>query len=173
MQKKKGALGTLWAWFAVAALVLADQASKRWALAELAPVGTMEWIPGIMNLTFTKNTGAAFSLLEGFRLGFVVITVVSIGLILVLLLHPTYRVRGLGRVGLILVLAGAIGNFIDRLFYGYVVDFFDVAFMNFAIFNVADICITVGGALFVLGMLMEVIGHKENKEKEQDAHAGV
>lgn len=113
-----------------------------------------ELIPGVVRLTNIHNTGAAFSILEGARWFFVVITIVFVIAVIVLISQEIIR-GPLGRWSAVLVMAGAISNGLDRALYGYVVDMFEFEFMNFAIFNLADIFITVCGILFCVYILFE------------------
>ena len=131
----------------VAALVLLDQGVKFLVRANIEPLGSVPFLPHILELTYVKNTGMAFSLFsEHTWLLALISAVVAVGLAVVLasgvVRHP------LGRVPLAMVLAGAVGNLIDRVFLGYVTDMFLVLFMNFAVFNVADVCVVCGGIVF-------------------------
>lgn len=151
----------LYAIVAVIILII-DQAVKFWVSSGLDVGETASFIPGLVQLTNVHNTGAAFSLLSGAgaRWFFVILTiVVAIGA--VVLLSKNIIKGKLGRWMLVMVIAGGLGNCIDRLFNGYVVDMFQLQFMNFAIFNVADIFITVCGIIFCLYLIF----HKEPEEE--------
>lgn len=145
-------------------LVLLDQLVKYLVKTNI-PLGTsVPFLPGILALAHIHNTGAAFSMLSGARWFFVILTVafVIFGMWVLLtgrLQHP------LGKWSWALVLAGAVGNLIDRCLYGYVVDMFEVQFMHFAIFNVADIFVVVGGILFCIYYLF-----LHDKKKEDAPH---
>ncbi len=135
-----------------AAIVIIDQLVKLWAVHALRPVGTMGFLPGIMNLTYTENTGAAFSMLEGNVFFLIIIPIIVCALAVYVLLsrrvtHPVLR------WSFVLVLGGAIGNLIDRVFRGFVVDMFEITLFRFAIFNVADIFVTAGAVLLVIYIL--------------------
>lgn len=133
-------------------IVGGDQLVKLWAVKFLAPGGSVTAIPGLLNLTYAENRGAAFSILEGRRFFFVLITLVML-VLMAYLLHKGI-IRGVfGKLGACFVAAGALGNVIDRIFRGFVVDLFDLQFMQFAIFNVADIFISLGGAMLVIYFL--------------------
>ena len=127
-------------------LVFIDQISKAAALIYLKPIGSINFIDGIMNLTFVENRGAAFGILTGARWFFVLITIaVTIAaLIYVKKYMPNRKEYGIVKFSIILILAGAWGNAIDRLFRGYVVDFFESVFIKWPVFNVADIYVVVG-----------------------------
>lgn len=135
-----------------AAIVAADQGVKLWAVRALGPGGSLGLIPGVFHLTYAENRGAAFSILEG-KLGFfVAVTAVMVGL----LLYMAKRgyIRGVfGRVAAVFIIGGALGNLADRLCRGYVVDMFDFRLIHFAIFNVADVFITIGGVMLAVYFL--------------------
>lgn len=131
----------------VAALVLLDQAVKFLVRANIEPLGSVPFLPHIMELTFVKNTGAAFSLFSEHTWLLSLISAVVAAAIAVLLVKKVVA-HPLGRVPLAMVLAGAVGNLIDRVFLGYVTDMFRVLFIDFAVFNVADICVVCGGIAF-------------------------
>jgi len=133
--------------FVFAALVvLLDQFLKRWVVRMLELGETMDLIPGVIGLIHIQNTGAAFSLFEDQRWILAGVSfVASIVLVFILL---RYTEGFWGTLGLSAVLGGAVGNLVDRVIHGHVVDMFRFEFMNFAIFNVADIFITLGFITF-------------------------
>ena len=138
----------------VAVLVGADQLIKLWAVHVLEPVGAMPLIPHVVELRFVLNPGMAFSLLSGKQLFLIAATGAALLLVAYWLF---FRSRGkkLQQAALILVLGGGIGNLIDRVLNGEVVDYINLLFMRFAVFNFADICVCVGVALWVLVILLE------------------
>ena len=148
----------------VAALVGLDQAIKFWAVSALQPVGAMPLIPHVVELRFVLNQGMAFSLLSGKQLFLIIAT--SIALIFVAY-GLFFRSRGklLQQIAFILVLAGGIGNLIDRVLNGEVVDYINPLFIDFAVFNFADILVCVGVALWVLVILLEEVEDKPSKEQ--------
>ena len=128
----------------VAALVAVDQLVK-YLVVQNIPLGQhVPFLPHILDLTYVQNTGAAFSLFNQHTWILTLISLVMSVILAVALVKKFFR-HPLGRVCLSLLLAGAVGNLIDRALQGYVVDMFNVLFMNFAVFNVADICVVVGG----------------------------
>ncbi len=138
-------------------LIAIDRWTKHLATAYLMGGSTPVIIPKILGLRYARNTGMAFSMLSGK-------TVVLIGVTSVALLYLSYLIfikkygTKLERFFLLLILAGGIGNLIDRIFQGYVVDFFDFLFMNFAVFNMADVYVCVGiGLYFVYTVYTEII----------------
>lgn len=140
----------------VAVLVFIDQAIKLWASAVLAPVGSMPLIPHVLELRFCLNEGAAFSLFSG-RQG-LLIAVTSVALLAVAW-YLFFKCRGPAmrweRAAMILILAGGLGNLIDRVANQRVVDYLNFLFIQYPIFNFADICVCVGVMLFVLCVLLE------------------
>lgn len=138
----------------LAALIIAgDQAVKHWAALNLQDQGSVGFIPGLINFFYAENTGAAFSMLREMRWLFIGVSLIAAGVIVYIILAK--KVRSVwGLIPLSMVLGGAIGNLIDRIFVGYVVDMFEFAFVRFAIFNVADMFITVGGVLFCIYYLI-------------------
>ncbi|HEX2797098.1 MAG TPA: signal peptidase II [Immundisolibacter sp.] len=139
-----------------ALLVMLDQASKLAVLRLLEPYQTIPLVPGF-NLTLAFNRGASFSFLAdagGWQRWLFSGMALAASVIIVILLRRTPPADRLNGLGLSLVLSGAVGNLIDRLWLGHVVDFFDVYYRawHFPAFNIADSAITVGAALLVLGM---------------------
>jgi len=147
------------AWISVAVLVIAADQATKWAIIEWVPLYGKVPINSFLNLTHQQNSGAAFSFLAGAsgwqRWFFVVLASVVSAVIVAWL----WRIRREGPIvltaGLSLVLGGAIGNLIDRARLGYVTDFIQVWFGNWAFpsFNVADSAITVGAALLIIDAL--------------------
>ncbi len=167
-ETRKTSNSRFFAWMAVAALVIvADQVTK-WAIVEW--VGLYEKVPlnSFINLTHQRNTGAAFSLLAeagGWqRWFFVVLATVVSAVIAIWLWRVRNERQAVLSAGLALVLGGAIGNLIDRLSYGYVTDFIQVWFGDWAYpsFNVADAGITIGAALLIIDALF-FSGREERK----------
>jgi signal peptidase II len=148
-----------WHWFVLSILVIVcDQASKYWAGISLTPYKPLPVFP-MLNFTLAFNTGAAFSFLNGagdwhrwFFAGFSLI----MSAVLIVWLYRIPNQARLLSAGISLILGGAIGNLIDRAFYGYVIDFIDVYYQHhhFATFNIADSAICIGAAFFVLDVLL-------------------
>ncbi len=142
MRLRRGCRG---AWIALAA-VLVDRLTKA---AARASDGRGPLIPGIVNLRPVENRGVAFSMLWGKPLLLALFTAALIaGVVGWLIARP--GAPRLTRVGLWLIVGGGLGNLYDRLFYGSVTDFIDLAFVRFAVFNAADVFICVGAALVVI-----------------------
>ena len=150
----------------VAALVGIDQAIKLWATQYLAPVEAITVIPHVVELRFVLNQGMAFSLLSGKQLFLIIATSVAL---LAVAYGLFFRSRGkrLQQAALVLVLGGGIGNLIDRVLNGEVVDYINLLFMRFAVFNFADICVCVGVALWVLVIFLDEVHADDAASKEQ------
>jgi len=140
-------------WGLVILLVLADQTIKWWAASNLQLGDTITLIPGWLDLTNVHNDGAAWSMLEGLHTFFILIAIVAVGVIL-WLMKRNWRQTG-KMIALSLLLAGTIGNFIDRFAQSYVVDMFELTFINFPIFNLADTCLTIGVLIYIVIILRE------------------
>lgn len=145
-----------WLWLSALAIVL-DQITKRVVMATMVPYQDVIPVTGFFNLVHVHNTGAAFSLFAdqpGWqRIFFTLVALVASGVILYLL-RKTHG-RPVFAAALALVLGGALGNLIDRLLYGHVIDFLDFFWgtWHWPAFNVADSAITLGAALLILDAL--------------------
>ena len=135
-------------------LIALDQVVKWYVVKEIPLGGMRRFIPKVVSLTYLKNSGAAFSMLENQQWFFVIITLIAMGAAFVYLYRHIKGSLWL-LLGLTLIISGGIGNFIDRLRQGFVVDMFHLDFMNFAIFNVADIYLTIGVGLLLIYLLRE------------------
>lgn len=131
----------------VVALVALDQLVKFLVRANIDLGEGVPFLPHILQLTYVKNTGAAFSLFEEHTWILTLVSLAASILLAVLLIKKVFP-HPFAMVCLSVVLAGAVGNLIDRAFLGYVTDMFQTLFMNFAVFNVADICVVAGGIAF-------------------------
>lgn len=152
-------------WIIIAALVVVfDQLAKVLVATNIGPNDCIHIIPGLFDFVYVKNTGAAFSILSG-NTGFLgaISVLFCIGVLVYWCVKkPTHP---LVKTALALLFSGALGNAIDRIFYGYVVDFISTAFMNFPVFNIADIAITFGGALL---MIYFIFFDKDEKNGDSD-----
>ena len=148
--------------FLAALIVLADQLSKGWIVATIPLYGERAFIPGLLQLTHVHNYAAAFSLFSGMKIPIIILTfIVCIAIIVALIMKKPKS--SLQRFALMLVLGGAVGNLIDRIVLGYVVDMFETLFMDFPVFNVADCAIVVGGVVFCVCILLEDFGKTKKK----------
>lgn len=129
---------------AMAALLLAlDQGFKFW-ITENLPLGeAMPFLPGLVQLRTVHNYGAAWSSFSGMRYLLLAVTGAIVAAVAVLVVLRVVR-HPLGLAAAFLVMAGGLGNIIDRLRLGYVVDMFEVTFIDYPVFNIADICIVCG-----------------------------
>ena len=135
----------------VLALVL-DQISKVWTRGTLMENGPMTVIDGILAFRYAENTGAAFSFLSAYPQLLTVFTAVLIALVCVWLIKDK-SLNGLCCLGLSLIAGGGVGNLIDRTAFGYVTDFIEVLFVQFAVFNIADCAICIGAFLCMISLL--------------------
>lgn len=134
----------------VGAIVGLDQLVKVLTVANLALHETAPLIPGVLQLTYVRNTGAAFSSFEGQQWLFALIFLVFTGLILWEYFKKPMAFTGFERWCIAAIYGGGLGNMIDRLRLGYVVDMFETVFIDFPVFNVADCFITCGCAALMI-----------------------
>ena len=137
-------------------LIALDQISKLLVLNMLVDGTVVDIIPGFFRLLYVENRGAAFGILQEGRPLFIVITLAVIAFLLYGIYFKRDDVKGMLRVALVLILAGAVGNFIDRLRLHFVVDFLSFRFFghDFAVFNLADSMIVVGTILLMLHVFL-------------------
>lgn len=154
--KKRGIVAVI-----VLLLIGLDQLVKNYVVQQI-PLGEVRsWIPNLVSLTYLQNRGAAFSMLQDQQWLFAVITlVVMVGAIWYLHKHMEDSLCLV--FGLTLIIAGGLGNFIDRMSQGFVVDMFHLDFINFAIFNVADSYLTFGVIVLLIAMLKEEVNGNKN-----------
>ncbi|MCL1935796.1 MAG: signal peptidase II [Defluviitaleaceae bacterium] len=132
----------------IAVLVGLDQIFKRLAYINLRPMGSIP-ITNFFSLTYLENRGAAFSILYGARWFFVAITIpILIGFYLYFRKLKNTKQHSYVKISIVILSAGAIGNFIDRLLFGFVIDYLHITAINFPVFNFADILIVTGAILF-------------------------
>ena len=144
-------------------IVLADQLVKFFVCKNLSQTDSLAVIPHFLNFIYVKNTGAAFSMFSGktAALGMVSILFCIGVLVFWVFKKPQHT---LFKLSLTLLFAGALGNAIDRIWRGFVVDFIETAFIKFPVFNIADISITVGTALLMIYLLFfDKDGHKNGE----------
>ena len=138
---------------AAVAVVAADQLSKLWVVANIPLHTSMDAIQGLFHLTYVQNTGAAFSSFQGMIWLFVVIFVLFTVAVIWEFSKKRLPFTTLDRWCIALVYAGGLGNMIDRVRLGYVVDMICVDFINFPVFNVADCFITCGCILLLVHLV--------------------
>lgn len=138
-----------------AASIIIDQLAKLWALNVLRDGGSMKIIGEFLRFTYAENRGAAFSILQNQRIFFIIVTIIML-IVLAYIYFKTKNISRLSKLSIAMIAGGAIGNFIDRVRFGFVVDFIDVrfgSFYNFPIFNVADSFVVCGTILMILLIL--------------------
>lgn len=144
---------TIIALVAVVLLTAADQITKLLVMANFEKGESIHVVKGLLDFTYVQNKGAAFGMLQNQRWIFMVLTTLIMGAI-VYGWHKGYFHHLTGQIAAVLIVAGGIGNMIDRVRLGYVVDFIDISpLFSFAVFNVADCCVTVGAALLMVYIL--------------------
>lgn len=127
-------------------IIILDQLTKYWAANHLKPKGTITIVKDFFSLTYVENRGAAFGILQNQRWLFITLTIViCIGMLYYLYVEDD--LNPMLRMSLYFVLGGAIGNLIDRIKHGYVIDMFHFTFINFPVFNVADCFVVIGAAM--------------------------
>ena len=167
-------LKSKWAPLVLAALAVAlDQISKALAVVYLKPIATLPLWKDVFHLTYRINYGVAWSLFEDQPWVFMTVSSLAIVGILIYYFYDE-KLTPAVRYPLAMIVGGGIGNMIDRIFVGYVVDFFDARFINFPVFNVADCFITVGAfALFFVILYdtvrEEILKKKQGEESHDDA----
>lgn len=135
--------------------ILLDQFSKYLVLTYLVPIDSYPLIPGVFNLTYVENRGAAFSLFTNMQ-PFLIITTLIFVIILSIVLFkiPKKKENRWINLSLACLIGGALGNFIDRLRLDYVIDFLDFHLINFAIFNLADCFVVCGSISLAIALLV-------------------
>ena len=146
-----------------ALLVVIDQLIKQWATAVLQPLGALTILPGVVELRYFLNDGMAFSMLAGKQT--LLIGMTSLMLLCVFLLLLLRKMGPWERISWTLILGGGVGNLIDRVVSGVVVDYVNFLFVNFAVFNFADICITTGVVMLMLWVLYD--SYKKDREEKK------
>lgn len=146
----------------IAVGILLDQLFKNWIVATIPLGQTRKFLPGVMSLTYLRNNGAAWSSFEGQQWFFLILTpivlIVAAYFLWQKVNHSWYF------FGLSLIISGALGNFIDRVRQGFVVDMFQTDFINFPIFNVADSLLSVGFVLLFIAILTDKETDKVGKK---------
>lgn len=145
----------------ITSLVLIDQIIKIliYANKQFLPV---QIVNKILNINYEENFGVAFGIAKGGLFIFIIINLVIIGVILKMLFKSNQNQNNIKKICFILISAGGIGNLIDRIFRGYVIDYIDFSqIIDFPIFNFADICIVIGTIGIAVYTILEIIKEKE------------
>ena len=152
-----------------ALIVAADQFTKYLTVTNIALYEDVPFIPGLLQLTYVQNTGAAFSSFEGQQWLFALIFVIFTGLIVYEYRKNTMGFTTLERWCIAAIYGGGLGNMIDRIRMGYVVDMIETTFMEFPVFNVADCFITCGCILIIVHLILfNKDFWKDDKKKKED-----
>ncbi len=138
--------------------IILDQLSKNWMIQNMKYMSKVI-IPGVLQYSYVENTGAAFGMLSKNTILLGCFSVVMSAVFIFFLVKYRKSLSMLSRISLALIISGAIGNAIDRIMRGFVIDFIELLFVNFAIFNIADICITMG-AIFLGISIIFIERHK-------------
>lgn len=141
-------------------VLLFDRLTKIWAATYLKGSAAIEFLPGLLEFNYAENTGIAFSLFNDMPL---LLTVLNSLIITVLILWVIQK----GKLGLgfALIIAGGLGNLIDRFIYGYVIDFINPLFVDFAIFNISDIALNLGVLVLIIESFREKCGGSPDAPK--------
>ena len=137
--------------------IICDQLSKYFIFGAQphSVIGELLWFQS------EKNTGAAFSMLSGNNVLFIIITLIATAILFYFIFSKNILTKKLEKISLSLIVGGAIGNLIDRILFAYVRDFIYLKFINFAVFNIADSAITIGAILLIISILF--FNKKEEK----------
>ena len=148
-------------------IIAFDQITKYFASLKLADGSVAKFIPGVVQFKYAENTGMAFSMLGGARWVFIALTVVvCVGVFYYLFSNRCKNLWLYWSLGVIL--SGGIGNLIDRIRFGYVVDFIEPTFVNFAIFNIADCAVTCGAVVLVGYLLYDAFKDVKKPKENSD-----
>ena len=151
-----------------AVMLVFDLVSKHILDSSMQIGQSSSFLPGFIDIVIVHNEGSAWGMLAGMNVFFIILTFVFIGILVWYTLsenvvHPLYH------IALGFILAGSIGNMVDRIAFGYVRDFLHFEFWpSFPVFNVADVCLTVGVIVFVVFIIMNVVKHFKEKNGEKN-----
>lgn len=152
----------------IAVLVALDQLIKLLVIKYLMPIGSLPLIDGVLRFRYIENTGAAFGSFSNHTDILSIFTLVVIVIGIILLLSKKIKF-GVEYVCVVLIIAGGVGNLIDRVFRGFVVDYIEPLFVDFAVFNFADILVTCSAIALIIWTIYDIV--KERKQvKEQKAN---
>lgn len=150
-------------------ITIFDQITKIVVNSNLKDADAVEFIPGLLSFRYHENRGAAWGMLADRRWIFMVISTVAIIAIIGYLIWTRKKKDSLlFRISLCFFAGGGIGNMIDRVFLGYVIDFLRFDFIDFPIFNVADSFITIGAGLMIVTLIIDLIGDLRKKKEKQN-----
>ena len=159
-------MSILISFISIAVLTAADQVIKFFVERYLQPIGTAEFINGFVGWNYVRNTGAAFG---SFSQNTTLLSVVT-GIVILagIVLIATKKIKSKFYLTCaVMIVSGGLGNLIDRILKGYVVDFIDVQFMDFAVFNFADILVTVGAIALMISVIVDMV---KDRKKTGERH---
>ena len=133
----------------IAASILLDQLTKWIVIHSMDLYESIILIPQVFSFTYIHNYGAAWGMFSEHRWIFILVTAIAL-IIMPIILYRYRKVHALFSLSLSLFIGGALGNLIDRVFVGYVVDFLEFTFIDFPVFNVADICVVFGAGFMIV-----------------------
>ncbi len=142
-------------------IILLDQISKFIIIEKNITI-----IPSFLSFTYTENTGAAFNIGSNNLLFIILVNIIILGIIIKFIKERKEDVNFKILISLVLILVGGIGNLIDRIFRGYVIDFIDVNLFDFPNFNIADISVTIGIILLFIMLIKSIIEEEKHKKIE-------
>ena len=151
----------------VALIVLLDQITKQFIASSMELHENIEVIKDFFYISSHRNEGAAWGILQGEMIIFFLITIIAFALFYYLVKEINFKEKKMYSIAVVLLIGGAIGNFIDRLLFGYVVDFLDFVIFgyDFPTFNVADMALVIGVIMFAYDILKEDLFHARNKDR--------
>lgn len=162
--KVKKSISIIYSFTLILIFILLDQFTKYLAVQHLMNKDDIILIPGVLQLHYLENTGAAFSLLEGKQLLFAIITPILLIIMAYILIRlPQNKKYTLLNYIIVFVIAGAIGNYIDRVTNNYVVDFIYFSLINFPVFNIADIYVTCS----VIALFLVILFYYKDEDLEE------
>lgn len=147
-------------------IAVADQLIKILVSNFLKPLGTVEIIPGLFSLTYVENKGAAFGMFANMRWIFIVFTVIVIAALIFIIFKKKINNK-LFITSAVLLIGGGIGNLIDRIFFGYVIDYLSLSFFS-PVCNFADYCITAGTILLIIYIIFYSDFFKSEKKVKKN-----
>ena len=153
----------LFAFIVAICAIFADQMMKLWVISILELHQSMSGVKGLFDLYYIQNEGASWGILAGQRTFFIVLTVAAVCYLVHLIMKEQSKIS-LTLLAYGLLLGGAIGNLIDRIRLGYVIDMIRLSFIEFPIFNIADACLTIGVILLIVDIVLA--GEKERFKNE-------
>lgn len=153
----------IWCSVMIILITAFDQITKFFAQKYLSDGSSVQFIKGIVDFRYAENTGMAFSLFSGARWVFIAITIIAcIAAMWYIFSNKCKSLWLYWSIGVII--SGGLGNLIDRVFYGFVIDFIEPTFINFAVFNIADCAVTLGAVSLFLCLLLDTV-KKEKKDE--------